>query len=99
MYEIQMISSYEKSKGRTLHAEELSALSFWLTQDTERAGFLETSGMRSLMHGLRFTNIKNWKDFRKEFEFTIPRGESIDWANKEVFRFDLMRSIFLERGL
>jgi len=30
MYEIQMIASYEKSKGRTLHGEELSALSFWL---------------------------------------------------------------------
>lgn len=30
MYEIQMVASYEKSKGRYLHGEELSALSFWL---------------------------------------------------------------------
>ena len=94
-----MISSFEKSKGRTLHAEEISALSFWLTQDTERTGFLETSGMRSLMHGLRFTNVKSWKDFNKEFSFTIPKGETVDRPGKEVFRFDLMRSIFLERGL
>ena len=29
-YELQMIASYEKAKGRTLHGDELSALSFWL---------------------------------------------------------------------
>ena len=31
MYELHMISSYEKAQGRYIHAEELSALSFWLT--------------------------------------------------------------------
>ena len=35
-YEIQVVSSYEKSKGRTLHGEELSALSMWLLADTEK---------------------------------------------------------------
>ena len=31
MYELHMISSYEKAQGRYTHGEELSALSFWLT--------------------------------------------------------------------
>ena len=30
MYEVQMVSSHEKAKGRSLHGEELSALAFWL---------------------------------------------------------------------
>jgi len=48
MYEIQMIASYEKAKGRTIHGEELSALSFWLIKDTEKQGHLEEKEMSSL---------------------------------------------------
>ena len=29
-YEIHMLANFEKKKGRYVHAEELSALSFWL---------------------------------------------------------------------
>jgi hypothetical protein len=45
MYEMQMISSYEKSKGRSIHGEELSALSFWLLQDKDKKGSVDFEGM------------------------------------------------------
>ncbi len=70
-----MISSYEKAKGRTLHGEELSALSFWLLQDTEKKGSLGLEGMKTLMHGFRFTDVNTWSTFKKEFKFTIPKNE------------------------
>ena len=75
MYELQMIASHEKTKGRTLHAEEISALSFWLINDTSKLGYLSQSNMKTLMHGLRFTNVNDWKDFKREFKFSIDDGE------------------------
>ena len=95
-YEIQMLASYEKAKGRTLHGEELSALSFWLLQDTEKKGSLAWEPLKDLMEGLRFAGLHNQKAFRREFEFSIADGE---FKKQEVFRFDLIRQIFLDRGL
>lgn len=97
MYEIHMIASYEKAKGRYLHGEELAALSFWLTQDVQQEGFLDVSAMKKLCHGLRFTDVQNWKTFRDEFAFSIPDNELR--TGNEVLRFDLIRQIFLDRGL
>ena len=83
MYEMQMISSYEKAKGRTLHAAELSALSFWLLVDTERSGSLtEAKDMSQLMGALRYPDINNWKAFRREFDFSIPDNEIKDKNGK-----------------
>ena len=76
MYELQVVSSNEKAKGRTLHAEELSALSFWLIADTEQEGHLsDVRRMKQLMHGLHFTDVDTWYDFRREFKFSIEQGE------------------------
>lgn len=98
MYEIQMLASYEKARGRTLHGEELSALSFWLIKDTEKQGHLDETAMSSLFQGLRFSNVDSWKSFRKEFSHSIESYTELR-PNKEVLRFDLMRQIFLDRGL
>lgn len=62
-YEIQMVASHEKSKGRTVHGEELSALSFWLLQDTEKKGSLEIEETSKLLQGLRFEPVEDWKSF------------------------------------
>ena len=97
MYEIQMIASFEKAKGRYLHGEELSALSFWLMQDVDRVGRLDEPAMTRLCHGLRFTNVDSWDTFREEFDFSVPKNELRQ--GKEVLRFDLIRQIFLDRGL
>ena len=97
MYEIQMLASFEKAVGRYLHGEELSALSFWLTQDVERKGSLDEETMTRLCHGLRFTDVNSWNTFRDEFAFSIPDNEL--HADREVLRFDLIRQIFLDRGL
>ena len=97
IYEIQMIASFEKAKGRYLHGEELSALSFWLMQDIDRVGRLDEAAMTRLCHGLRFTNVDSWDTFRDEFDFSLPKNELRQ--GKEVLRFDLIRQIFLDRGL
>ena len=65
-YEIHMLASFEKKKGRYVHSEELAALSFWLLQDTERKGHLDLEGMRSLMMGLRFPDPETWTGFAKQ---------------------------------
>jgi len=97
MYEIQMVSSYEKARGRTIHGEEISALAFWLIADTERRGFLEKEQMKMLMLGLRFPEIPHFTRLQKDFGFSIAKGELR--KSQEVFRFDLMRQIFLDWGL
>lgn len=38
MYEVQMVASFQKAKGRDLHGDELSALAFWLVADHEKEG-------------------------------------------------------------
>lgn len=84
MYEMQMIASYEKAKGRYLHSEELSALSFWLLSDTERKGSLtDAKDMQQLMGGLRYPDIDSWSKFREEFEFSIPENEIKDKKGKQ----------------
>ena len=92
-----MLASFEKAVGRYLHGEELSALSFWLTQDVEREGSLDKDTMTRLCHGLRFTDVNSWNTFKDEFAFSIQENELHE--NREVLRFDLIRQIFLDRGL
>ena len=72
MYEMQMVASYEKAMGRYIHAEEISALSFWLIQDAEKKGSLNETGMTKLCQGLRFSDVDSWSSFRDEFSFTVP---------------------------
>ena len=62
--------------------------------------------MRDLMHGLHFTNINIWPEFKKEFEFSMPKNELLKFESglagqqqHQVLRFDFMRRIFLDRGL
>jgi hypothetical protein len=56
-----MVSSYEKSKGRTIHGEEISALAFWLYCDPEKVGYMtDDEQMDKLMRALRFPSIRNF---------------------------------------
>ena len=100
MYEMQIVSSHEKSKGRTLHGEELSALAFWMYMDAQekKGAMTEESQVDKLMTALRFPGIKNFDRFRKEFQFSILPGE-FKKTRQDMLRFDLMRQIWLDRGL
>lgn len=64
------------------------------------------------MHAFRFTNITNFESMRDEFRTAIAtkskskskegEGSEINLElpeEKQFFRFDLARTIFLERGL
>jgi hypothetical protein len=50
------------------------------------------------MTGLRFPEMEDWDSFMGEFEFSIGKNE-FRRPGEEVFRFDLVRQIFLDRGL
>lgn len=99
------MSSYEKSFGRDLLGEELSALSFWLAFTKKSA--LTFEEFSELLSALRF-EVNSMKEFKSEFshvlfrdgghgELTSVKDEAGESTN--VFRFDLARRIFLERGL
>ena len=49
------------------------------------------------MQGLRFSNVQDFNDFYEEFDYSIPAREL--GGPDPVFRFDLIRQIFLDRGL
>ena len=63
VYETQIVSSYEKSEGRFLLGEELSALAFWQLQDENSEGHLDWAKTRQLMHAFRFDDIETETDF------------------------------------
>jgi hypothetical protein len=111
VYENQVVASLERSTGRDLLAEELSCLSFWLAF-TEKSS-LEFAEFSELLSAFRF-DIPTMTDFKSEFEHILHRdaghGELTNVGSskkqdgkyedpKYVFRFDLARRIFLERGL
>lgn len=76
MYELQMVSSYEKSKGRTIHGEEISALAYWLVSDPDKKGYMtDEKQVDNMMTSFRFLGIKNFERFKKEFDFSIEKGE------------------------
>jgi len=51
------------------------------------------------MTGLRFAEMENWEGFKSEFDFSIKENEFHRKEGEEVVRFDLVRQIFLDRGL
>mmetsp|Transcript_27223 Transcript_27223/g.36378 ORF Transcript_27223/g.36378 Transcript_27223/m.36378 type:complete len:268 (-) Transcript_27223:1187-1990(-) len=91
MYRMQVLASHEKSCGRTLHGEELSALAFWLLVDTEREGSIcDLERLRQLMVAFHFSaGTRSWFGFKREHNYSIVSGEMRE--GKEVLRFDLMR--------
>lgn len=59
VYDINIVASFEKTKGRHLLGDELNCLSIWLLQDEAKKGYLEMDELFELMHAFRFTNITN----------------------------------------
>jgi hypothetical protein len=106
VYENQIVASLERSMGRDLLAEEISCLSFWLAF-TEKSS-LSFEEFSELLTVFRF-EVPTMRDFKSEFvhilhkdighgELTTVKREA-DGEATNVFRFDLARRIFLERGL
>ena len=58
MYLTQIVSSYEKSQGRYLLGEEISALAFWQLQDDKQEGHINWEKTRQLMHAFKFDDIE-----------------------------------------
>lgn len=96
VYDINIVASFEKTQGRYLLGDELACLSMWLLQDENCKGWLEMDELLPLVHALRFSNVRNLDEFTKEFAFELK--EEHRWS-PQVNRFDLIRRIFLNRGL
>ena len=100
VYENQIVASLERSTGRDLLSDELSCLSLWLAHSDKSS--LTWAEMKPLLASFRF-EIATEEDFQQEFESLLPscREPELNYKKKEanIYRFDLARSIFLERGL
>ena len=93
MYQTQIVASYEKSEGRFLLGEELSALAFWQLQDDNNDGHIDWEKTKQLMHAFRFDHIHTRAGFKKMFKDSIENDVN---KNSDVYRFDLIRRIFLD---
>jgi len=104
VYENQIIASEAKASGRHLLSNELSCFTFWDLVESKNKAFFTFDEMKELMQAFRFDHVQTQEDFMKEFEVTLRAipGELKEKHLKNgegVFRFDLARQIFLERGL
>jgi hypothetical protein len=54
IYKHQIVSSFERTLGQDLLADELSCLSFWLIEDTTRKGWLNLNELKPLMEVITF---------------------------------------------
>lgn len=104
VYENQIVASEAKTSGRHLLSNELSCFTFWELVESKNKAYFTFDEMKSLMQAFRFNHVQTQEDFNKEFETVLKNfpGELREkhLQNGEgVFRFDLARQIFLERGL
>jgi len=99
VYENQIASSYERTLGRDLLADELSCFAFW-NINYSKSSSLNWPEMQKLLTAFRF-KIENEDQFKSEFSFLLSenRGEIKSDLPETIYRFDLARQIFLERGL
>jgi hypothetical protein len=106
VYENQIVSSFERSLGQDILADEISCLSYWLVEDSQKKGYFSFKELIPLLHAFRFDTHDgklSLAAFKKEFKFLLLQntGElKMDTQEEDVVvRFDLVRQIFLERGL
>jgi hypothetical protein len=68
----QLVSTYERSLGQEILGDELSCLSFWLLQDSEKKGYFNLQEAKPLIEALKFDiNPFTLNNFKKEFRFTL----------------------------
>lgn len=114
IYLNHIAASYEKTFGRELLGDELTCLSFWQLQDKEKKGYMTLEELKELLKCFKFTHLfedpYGYPDdrltvdkFKREFKFCLSEkpGEirKNETDDEVIVRFDLMREIFLERGL
>lgn len=99
-YENQIVSSFERSLGQDILADELSCLSYWLIEDEQKKGYFSFKELIPLLHAFRFDTAPEGKPlslaaFKKEFKFLLLQntGEiKMDTPEDDVvIRFDLVR--------
>ena len=83
-----------------MFADELSCLSFWMV-DNKDSGAVDFEKFNDLLTAFRF-EVKDLEGFKTEFSSLLNQRELKSRevrGDSPVLRFDLMRQIFLERGL
>lgn len=74
VYKNQIVSSYERSLGQELLADELACLGYWLIEDEQKKGYFTIKDVAPLLEAFRFdvnTSSYNLASFRKEFRFLL----------------------------
>ena len=70
-YENMIVSSVERGAGKHLHADELSALTFWLMLDSEKKGSVDFEQFKGLMSAFRFANLTDLDSFKTQFKTVL----------------------------
>ena len=98
VYKNQIVSSYERSLGQDILADELACLSYWLIEDSQKKGYFTLKDIIPLLEAFRFdvgSNYLNLAAFKKEFKFLLmqnPGEVRFDSTEEDVvIRFDLVR--------
>ena len=115
VYLNQIASSYEKTYGREILGEELCCLHFWNLHDSDQKGWMTLKEAGVLLRAFKFDQLflnekghlvqedLTLKRLKEEFKFTLSQRSAeliqTEDPNDTIIRFDLVREIFLERGL
>ena len=111
VYEWQIVSSFDKTFGRTMLGEELCCLHFWQLHDSSNKGWMTLEEVGHLLRTLKFDQLfvnekghlvmenLTMAKFKREFEFNLQSKLGELRNGEDMIRFDLVRDIFLERGL
>lgn len=94
----QLVSSFERFEGNDLRAEEVSALAFWQLIDQEKKGWIGLQDSKEIFGAFKFdTTVFDADWIRNEF-YTAGADKEME-RDSEIVRFELIRQVFLERGL
>jgi hypothetical protein len=74
VYEEQIVSSYERSLGQDMLADELACLSYWNVEDAQKKGYFTFKEVIPLLTAFRFDTQDgklSLAAFKKEFKFLL----------------------------
>jgi hypothetical protein len=74
VYLNQLVSTYERSLGQDMLADEVSCLGYWLIEDSQKKGFFTFKEVIPLLEAFRFDVSSpnfNLAAFKKEFKFLL----------------------------
>lgn len=99
--QLETLATYERQNGQQLPAKQISAYNLWIALDEQQTGYLDFPRFLQMLHVLHISSVFTFADLTKELAWTmrdLPRELEGMSEGKAVFRFELIRRLFLERN-